>query len=120
MTKIKGSQILNNSTEFDIFKTDENGKIQLPENVQFNGDDIVTQTHLTTLTILLKIEKISKNDDGDYLISSEPAGDVQVSINGVIQTPGDDYSIDGQKIVFQTEPNEDDIIVAKYLLTNLN
>ena len=43
-----------------------------------------------------------------------------MSINGVIQTPGDDYSIDGQKIVFQTEPNEDDIIVAKYLLTNLN
>ena len=36
MTKIKGTQILEQTTDFSIFVVDENGNIQLPENIKFN------------------------------------------------------------------------------------
>ena len=119
MTKIKGGQILSQTTEFDIFVVDENGNIQLPTNVQYNGDGIVTATTFTNAIAAInaakKVEKVVADADGNYVISEVPAGDVQVSINGVVQTPGDDYTMDGQTINFATAPASDDVIVAAYI-----
>ena len=120
MTQIKGTQILSQSTDFSIFVVDENGNIQLPANVQLNGEALATESALTnvlnSIQISKKVEKVSVDvTTGKYNISSVPLGDVQVSINGVIQTPGDDYTIDGQTINFETAPAANDVVVASYI-----
>ena len=57
MTKIKGTQILEQTTDFSIFVVDENGNIQLPENIKFNEAKILTEYDINKLIVRKKVEK---------------------------------------------------------------
>ena len=59
MTKIKGTQILEQTTDFSIFVVDENGNIQLPENIKFNEAKILTEYDINKLIVRKKVEKLS-------------------------------------------------------------
>jgi hypothetical protein len=119
MTQIKGTQIQQKTVNFDVFAVDANGNIQLPANVQFNGKNIATEDIFNQLSINRVVEKVTADSNGNYVISNVPAGDVQVIINGLVQVPGDDYTMDGQTIKFTTSPNSDDKVVASYIVFTL-
>lgn len=120
MTQIKGNQIASNSMNFDVFVTDDNGNIVLPDNVtnivKQSDVDTAIQNALTDFSVNKVVEKISIETDGKYSISQEPLGDVLVMINGVVQTPGDDYTMNNQDIEFTTAPGINDKIVASYIV----
>lgn len=112
MTQIKGYQIQPKTVDFGVFVEDSSGNIQLPANVQLNGDEIITKSKLAVAKV---VEKITADSAGNYVISKVQAGDVEVMINGVVQTPGDDYTMDGQTIKFTTAPGSSDKVVAAYI-----
>jgi len=116
MTQIKGNQIVSGSVSFDVFPKDAMGNITLPAGTLFAGQPLLTQSALDAISVGKKVEKVSADDNGDYIISAVQAGDVVVSVNGVVQTPGDDYSMDGQTIKFETAPSSDDVVVASYIV----
>jgi len=113
MTQIKGTQILPGSANFEIFPKNEAGFITMPQNITIAGKTPITEVKIQLAT---KVEKVVADSSGNYVISAAPAGGVMVMINGVVQTPGDDYTIDGQTIKFTTAPASDDKVVASYIV----
>ena len=117
MSKITGNQIAPNSADFGIFTEDENGKIQLPTNIQLGGDDLATKGDVANAggTYNGVYEKVTPQL-GKYSISQTPAGDVVVYINGLAQVPTDDYTMSGKEIKFVKAPGVTDVVTASYIV----
>ena len=113
MTQIKGTQILAGSAGFEIFPTNEAGVIVLPQNIVIGDKAPITSVSIQVAT---KVEKVEADSAGNYIVSALPAGDVMVMVNGVVQAPGDDYTMDGQTINFTSAPSSDDKVVASYIV----
>ena len=120
MSQITGSQIASKSVDLSIFTEDENGNIQLPENIQLGGDDLATKSDLDNVSggtaNSMVFEKITPSTIGAYEITKEPAGDVVVYVNGLAQVPGDDFTMDGQTIDFTNNPSATDVVTASYIV----
>ena len=120
MSQITGAQIADKSVGFNIFSEDENGLIQLPSNIQLNGNDLATKGDLDDVSggsaNSAVYEKITPSALGKYSISQSPSGDVVVYVNGLAQVPDDDYSMNGQTIEFTNSPNATDVVTASYIV----
>jgi len=115
MTQIKGYQIAPNTVDAsEVFKKDQDGNVIFPTNIKFGNLSINDIQSKVGENLLKKVEKLVKNSDGNFELSENPIGDVQIFVNGLIQTPGDDFSIDNTNVNFVTEPQNDDKIVAVY------
>jgi len=115
MTQIKGYQIAPNSVDAkSIFMKDDSGNIIFPDNIKFGNLSINDIQNKVNESLLKKVEKLTKNSDGNFELSENPFGDIQVFINGLIQVPGDDYSINDKIVNFTSAPQDDDKIVAAY------
>jgi hypothetical protein len=50
-----------------------------------------------------------------YLLNGRPHyNSMQVRINGILQTLGEDYRIEDKSVIFHTRPKENDILVFNY------
>jgi len=115
MTQIKGYQIAPNSVDAkSIFMKDDSGNIIFPDNIKFGNLSINDIQNKVNESLLKKVEKLTKNSDGNFELSENPFGDVQVFVNGLIQAPGDDYSINDKIVNFASVPQDDDKVVAVY------
>ena len=79
---------------------------------------ILTEYDINKLIVRKKVEKLSAEDNDKYNLSEIPIGDVVISINGAIQTPEDDYTLNGQEINFTDAPQDTDKVVAIYNYSN--